>query len=299
MIKIHDDAHLLTSADRATIESAAGAWPFEAHVLIRNAGSSDALGDAAHAAVTGPGVVVIAVDPAAHHTAVRFGTASHVKTADYDSIAKAGNEHFRAGEWGAGIAAIGTRAEASAASRVAMAVANEPVVVEHGLSTGAWVGIALLFAAVVTAIVVVVRRMRRNEERFASAASDLLTETNTYYGRNTERADARAFDTRLRAVAGPTTVVVDRGGSNDLLTGVLLGEALSDRGATREVIYEDRSSRDSGGGSSSWDSGGGSDWSSSSSSSDDSGGSSSSWDSGGSDFGGGGDSGGGGSDAGW
>ena len=297
-IKIHDDAALLSSSDRSAIESAASSWRFDTHLLIRVVPGTGELDDAAHAAITAPGVVVIAIDPTHHHTAVRFGTATRVKPADYDSIAKAGNAHFRAGEWGAGIAAIGTRAEASAEAKVAMAVSNEPVVIEQGLSTGAWVGISLLFAAIVGVIVLVVRRMRRNEERFASAASDLVLETSGHRSRNENLDAGRDFDARLgrssAARAQPaycppvSTVVIDRGGGNDLLTGVLLGEAMSDRHSAREVVYEERSSsRDDGGSSSSWDS---------SSSSDDSGGSSSSWDSG-SDSGGGGDSGGG--DSGW
>lgn len=313
-LKIHDQANLLSSADRSALESAATSWRFETHVLIQHTAGSAELDDAAHAAITTPNTVVIAVDPQRHHTAVRFGSATHVKPGDYDSISKAGNAHFRAGEWGAGLAAIGTRAEASAESRVAMSVSNEPVVIEKGLSTGTWVGIALLFGAVVTCLVVVLRKMRRQQAAFASTSSALIEEASEYRGRNMDAADQRSFDERLTAFrlsrgAGlgntystasgyypqaPAPVIVNGGGGgggNDLLTGVLIGEQLGGRQSTREVIYEERVV-DAGGGGSFWDSG--SSGSDDTSVSDDAGGSDSSYDSG-SDSGGGSD----GGDSGW
>lgn len=310
MIKIHDNEHLLSPADVALLESEG--WPFEAHVLIQTLPTTDALDDAAHQAVTGPHVVVIAVDPVHRHTAVRFGTESAVKAADYDSIAKAGNAHFRAKEWAAGIQAIGVRAQASAESRVAMAVSNEPVVIEKGLGTGAWIGIALLFGAVVACVVLVLRRMRAQQRQFESTASDLVLEASEYRGKNLDASDARDFDSRLRAYQRPPVlnpavrtapfpqqpsypytppVIVNNGssGSGDLALGMLIGEELANN--RREVIYEERSS-DYGGSTSSYDD-------SSPSSPDDSGGSTSSFDFGsGGDSGGGGDGGGGG-DAGW
>jgi len=117
---IHDEQNLLTSSDVSAIQHAASAWPFDTHVLIANEPSTDALDDAAHRAITSPHVTAIAVDPAHHHVAVRFGAATRVHAGDFDSITKAGNAFFRSGEWAVGINAIGTRAEASAKSHVAL-----------------------------------------------------------------------------------------------------------------------------------------------------------------------------------
>lgn len=327
-VLIRDDQNTLSTGDIAAIQSTGGGWPFEAHVLVGSFPTRDALEDAAHLAITSPRVVAIGVDPGHHHVAVRFGTSSGVKAGDYDSIAKAGNAHFRSGEWVAGIQAIGTRARASAQAHVAIAQSNEPVVVEEGLGTGAWLGIGLLFAVVVGCVVWLWRRSRKDRDSFTRALDDSREQTGQLAMRNIEEqsfmdrlnASAPATVTAPRAFRMNTTganpgipvscaasvphipqsVTVNTSGNNDLLTGMLIGEVLGQPRETviveREVVrerpsYSSRSDDDSGGSDSSW-SGGSSDSSSSSSDSSDSGGSSSSWDSGG-DSGGGGDFGGG------
>lgn len=355
---IHDDLGKLTGHDVSDIQRAAGDWPFDTQVLIVSAESSNRLDDMAHNAITNPHVVAIAVDPPHHHTSVRFGTATGVKAGDYDSITKAGSAHFRSGEFGAGIVAIGTRAEGSSKAHVAMAQSNEPVIVEHGWSAGTWFVFILVFGAAITGLAFLFRRWRKAQQRIEAdlaetrdQASQLLTrniEEGSWMNRFKENQAAAKKDDVTYTVRGPnlatqaiprpapayvpgereiptaapSTVVIERGSStDDLLTGMIIGESMNrPLSPLTRVEYDDgpyrprydpparverSSSSDSGGwfGSSSGssssksdDSGSNDSWSSS-----DSGGSDSSWsssDSGssGGDWGGGSD-GGGGSDS--
>jgi len=345
-LSVRDTVNWIPTGDRSTIQSSANASPFDVHILVENASSFNVLESDAHNWVDSPHVMVIAIDPVHHKTLTRFGTGTGVKAGDYDSISAAGNAHFRSHEIGQGFEAIIIRAKASAQATTALSQSNTPVVIQEGLSAGAWFGIVLGFCLLVGFIVWLVRRQRQDRDSFERALIDNKLETSELRLNNSNRADERDFDSRLNAsvrssvqsdpfvapvrpvvrqsvvqpvvvqqpviqqpviqpVYAPAPVYVDRG--SDLVTGMLIGEALS-RPREREVIverervireepsYHSRPSTDSGGSSSSWDSGGSSSYDSSSSSSYDSGGSSSSWDSGGSSSfdsgssGGGGDS---------
>lgn len=198
-ISINDPINLLSSSDGDHLQSASERWGFETHILIRKTDTTAALDDQAHAQMTGPGVVVIAVDPINHRTAVRFGTGTHVKAGDFDSIAKAGNAHFRAGEWAAGIEAIGVRAQASAQSKVAMSVSNEPVIIQNGLTTGAWVAIGFMFVSVIGLAVWWWRRSRKELEKAAAALEQNRLETGELISHNARKLDEDSFDDRLAA----------------------------------------------------------------------------------------------------
>lgn len=321
-LAVHDYANWIPKGDLAALNSEAGAWPFDVHILVENADSRDILEDHAHLAVTGPNVMAIAVDPTHHRTVTRFGTNTGVKPGDYDSITQAGNAHFRAHEVRQGLEAIVVRASASRQAVTAISASNEPVVLKEGLGTGTWFCIVVGFFALGGFIVWLVRKQKRDRENFERALDDNRLETSELVSRNT-RAIVDDEDTytaqyptkrtyKTKGISAhisvptvqPSTIVVNSGSNNnDLLTGMLIGEELSR--PTREYVpapvyapapvpsytpSPSYSNDDSGGSSSSWDSGSSS-WDSGSSSSD-SGGSSSSWDSGSSsfDFGGGGGS---------
>ena len=294
-IEAQDLTGTISASDLASLNGRPA--PFHVRVLFTSQDSLEKLEDISHGALSTPDMVVIGIDPGHHRVVARFGTATGVKPGDFDSVAKAGNAHFRAKEWTAGVDAIAVRAKASADSRVAMSVSNEPIVIEQGLSGWAWTGIAILFAAVIACVVAVIRRMRRQQTEFNQTVGRL---NDDYISRD----DARDFDSRLRAAerrqptatgyaggyptgvtqsSGP--VIINQGGNNDLLTGVLIGESLSSplsRVVEREFVRESpREEASDGGGSSSVFGGSSStdygDTSSSSSSDSDSGGSDSSW----------------------
>lgn len=167
-IDVHDSVGFLSTGDVQTLRDHNGNWPFDVHLLAESASSMEALESDAHRAVTSSSVMVIAVDPAHHKTVVRFGTATGVKTGDYDSISKAGNAHFRSGENEAGVEAILARARASKESIVAMSSSNAPVIIEHGLSTEAWVGIVALFVVFVVVLWWLYTSAKRDKQAFSS-----------------------------------------------------------------------------------------------------------------------------------
>jgi hypothetical protein len=311
---VHDSTGTLTSSDESALKSDASDWPFDVNLLLEAVSSKSMLENDAHAAVTRPNVVAIALDPVHHKIVTRFGASTGVKVVDFDTITSAGNAHFHSGEWRQGIEAVALRAKASAQTSAGVVVSSTPVIVEQhqGLAWSTWLIIALLVGALVSVVVWVWRKARYGLQEIREEAAEMRSHNikEQSWEDSVQRTSVRqrmpspfvAAAPRGYAVstsAAPTTVVVNNDhGSGDLATGIILGEALADRRqpvVEREVVYEKPSrSVDGGGSDSSWGSG------SSSSSSSDSGGSSSSYDSGGSssfDSGGGGfDFGGGGSD---
>jgi hypothetical protein len=320
MERERDGTHLLNSGDLSYLTNASRTMPFDLRVLFETTSSVDELETDAHEAVASANVVVVAIDPSHHKTIVRFGTATGVKAGDFDSISKAGNAHFRSGEWAAGIEAIAIRAKASRDAVVALSQSNEPVVVQGGLDPWAWGLIAALVVGFAGLALWIWRKGKHERAQYEKVLNETTAEAQELRSRNIKEADweskigaaaptAPASASRVAApvrrqrgrtvqtVAVPQPQVIVRDGGNDFLTGMLVGESMNRPAPTtvveREVVHE----RDSGGSSSSYDSGS----SSSDSSSSDSGGSSSSWDSGGGSFdsgGGGFDSGGGGFDGG-
>jgi len=155
----------LTPGDVAQLQKDAADMPFDVQLLVENVSTIAALGQDAHAAVTGPNIMVLAIDPVAGHVLTRFGKSTGVKPSDFDSISKAGNAHFHNHEWVAGIETVVIRAQASAQTSTGIAQSSAPVVVEHGLSGGTWLLIALLGAGFVGIIVWLYRRSQREGAR--------------------------------------------------------------------------------------------------------------------------------------
>lgn len=313
---IHDSPGFVPSGDVAALKAEGSSWPFDVHLLVENASSFDALENDAHNAVTAPNVMAIAIDPQLHKTVVRFGTGTGVKAGDYDSIAKAGNAHLRAGEVKQAIDAIVTRAVASRQATTAISASSEPVVLHQGLSGGEWFLLILIAAAGCGFVYWLWRRWVRSQEAFARALDDNRLETAELRSHNANEAaweakigettrpaansvapraaaPVRRTATRPTVVASPVVVqpvapaVVVAPQNDRFVEGMLIGDMLSNRPeretriVEREVVRESPRSNDDGGSSSGWGSGSSSDYSTPSTSSD-SGGSSSSWDSGGS-----------------
>lgn len=332
-ITIHDNTGFVPPGDAAALQAEATSWPFDVHLLVENAPNRDRMEDDAHAAVTNPHVMAIAIDPAHHRTEVRFGSDTGVKTGDYDSIARAGNAHLRAGEVQQAIEAIVLRAKASTVSTTALSTSDTPVVVHQGMSGGEILFLGVLTLAVMGFIVWMVRRWQRNQRSYEQALVDNRLETEELRAHNAEARDwedkvrqttDRTFRTPrapsapraplppsvpmpvnpyMAPVVQPVPMVVNSR-DDGFLEGMLIGDALSRNNRTevireREVVRETPRSRvsdDGGGAGASWGSGSGSS-SDDSDSSPDIGGGSASWDSGGGSSGG--DSGGGGGGSDW
>lgn len=292
-LSVRDSTGWIPSGDVATLRSEAAQWPFDVHVLVENAPSFHALEGDAHS-WTDSGSMTIAIDPSHHKTVVRFGNGTGVKAGDFDSISAAGNANFRSHEVRQGLEAIVARAQASRESSVAMSQSNAPVtVVRHeGLGFGAWLLIVLGFFALCGFVVWLVRRHNRDRRSFERALDENRLETSELLSRNVDQmtlpdasyapAPSGQYAAPSRSYSSPAyvpppapvyvqqpPVIVHQGGGGDFLTGVLVGEALSEPHrrevyVEREVVREEpvyhesshsQTSDDSGGSSSSWDSG--------------------------------------------
>jgi hypothetical protein len=185
-IIIQDTTGFVPSGDAQALQSES--WPFDVHLLVENALSFDALETDAHNSVTAGNVVVIAIDPGHHKIATRFGSATGVKPGDFDSIAKAGNAHLRAGEVKAGIEAILYRAKASRESTTALSQSSTPVVLREGLSVEVWLLIVLLVCGFAGLAVWLWRRERKQRAVFQAVLSETRAEAAELRSRNIEEA---------------------------------------------------------------------------------------------------------------
>jgi uncharacterized membrane protein YgcG len=304
-VTVTDNTATLSQQQVDRLQANGGRWTFDLKTRFDSFANRRALDLVAHDCITSPTDVCVVIDPGHRFTSTHFGTATGVRPPDYSSIAASGNSYFKTGDWSGGIEAIANHALESAKSNSertvqVQVVAPTPQIQVVNTTENHWLLWTLLFAAIFgTFAYWVVRRVRRQEK----IAESLREERDEYLDKNVTRmtqpvTTGRTAYTppvvqRAPATSVQPTVVVQNN-SNDLLTGVLLGEALS-RPSTPVVVHEHEkasfrssSSDDGGGSSSSYSS------SNDSSSSYDSGGSSSDF---GSSFDGGGfDGGGGGSD---
>jgi hypothetical protein len=285
-LSVRDSANWIPTNDVAQLQSDSKDWPFDVNILIENVSNLSALENDARGLVNKSSTMVIAIDPTHRKTVVRFGASTGVQASDYNAISAAGNSDFKLNFIRQGLDAIVAKAVSSRNPNPETATAGAT---SEKSGIGMWVFImaGVLFGGIL------ILWLTRKRTKDSVQSEPLSTFDDSMYQRQSSRMN------RVAPVAPvvPQNVVVNQStGNNDLLTGILVGEVLSNQNRT-EVIHESAvpvpepsSSSDSGGSSSSWDSGSSSS-SSDSSSSYDSGGSSSSWDSGSS--GGGFDSGGG------
>lgn len=269
---LSDGVGFLKFSELKELQAKATAWPFDAHIIIAEKASVQALEDAAHVAVDAPNVVAVAIDPVHHHVVARFGSGTTVKPGDYGAIAAAGNAHFRGGNNAGGVLAILQRANASAAATTALVEQAAPVVVESGFSTGTWMGLGAAGFVLLAIAFWIARRARLSQRAFADALEQNRLETAELRARNVEHMTMPDPGTPIRptypasrlatprlgsasmpvpniptsaappgyypatmmpvAVAPP---VIVHGGGGDLATGILLGEALS---RSHDTVHE-------------------------------------------------------------
>jgi uncharacterized membrane protein YgcG len=291
-MKINDAAHILSEADISAINAAAGSWPFDTSLTTGNFSSRSAFEHEVSAAVTGPNVVSIGLDAGHHFVSVHFGKGVNIPHGRWDAISRAGTSSFREGRWADGIKQIGSQASASVEARATTLASAHPASPATDY-TAYWVaGGIIVFAALVLWLVFRRRREVYGYVPSMPAYEDASVSPSPGYAKARGWTSGVAPVNYAPAPVAPvyTQPVVVHNGGNDLLTGVILGEMMSDHHNHTTVVEHvsaPASTYDSGSSSSSYDSG-----------SYDSGSSSSSWDSGSSfDSGGGGfDSGGGGGD---
>lgn len=326
-VTIKDELGALDASQKQQLQDRFQAYRFDAYVLVGDGTLSKRDFDARVSSyATGEHKTLsIGIDPKHRHTFVR--ASSDFGLPDGPEVAAAGNGHFKRGDLVGGIDAIAAKArEASAATRVVQGAGGNIVVHEQKTSAGVWwlLGGVSLAVLIVAGYAWIRARKRDREHRERMAELDL--EISDRQLKRLENEEEQDFERRLagasvsrpalgiaaseRAMTGPqrgrtwdgrAPAHLDpfpapavhhhhhqQSGGNDLLTGVLIGNALSDHGhSTREVVHErvverapdpepaSSSSWDSGSSSSSWDSGGSS--SSDSGSSSDGGGGGSDW----------------------
>jgi hypothetical protein len=324
VIDVEDKLHTFDDAQLQHLRDRSNAYGFDIKVTISDGSHSKPqleqhVGDR----LTGRNQVSIGVDPKHHYTYVR-GSAD-LGLPSGPAMASAGNPFFKKGDMVGGIDAIAGRANSLKASRVVESATGAPIIVhEHTTSAGVWWGLGGLAVVVVAGVVWLLWRSSKRDAEARRLAAELNNEIGDRQIARAERSAVDDFDRRLRTTMGPPAampsspparlqystypqsvpapapVIVNQGGNRDLLTDMLIFDAVTNPRRHDTVVRErviERDSSSSSWGSSSGDSGSssGSSWDSGSSSGSSS---SSDWGGGSSDGGGGGgDSGGGGGDS--
>ncbi len=292
---IDDPTGALSASAAANIQAAQQDAVFDVKVTISTTDTRGALDAKVSGMVTSANTLAIGVDPIHHFTFTHFGIGTGIPRDRYQDVARAGNGEFKQGHWEAGINAI--VANATAARHVSNAtttivVPTQQTTVEHPFPVLPLVGAGL---ALTLGFFLLWRWNRRKTAEVTATLGDFRDEANQLRSRNIEeqawhdkmkqkRAGAGAAGPTRTAIRrsrraraanpGATPVIVQGNIGNDLLTGMLIGEAISRPSPAPSYSPPSHSSSSSDSSSSSW------------SSSDYSGGS------GGGDFGGGFDGGG-------
>jgi hypothetical protein len=321
VIDVEDKLHTFDDAQLRYLRDRSNAYGFDIKVTISDGTHSKPqleqhVGDR----LTGRNQISIGVDPTHHYTYVRGS--SDLGLPSGPAMASAGNPHFKKGDLAAGIDAIAGRANSLKASRVVESATGAPIIVhEHTTSAGVWWGLGGLALVVLAVVAWVLWRSSKRDAEARRLAAELTNEIGDRQIARAERGAVDDFDRRLRttieplvafppppalrqrapypqSVPAPAPVIVNQGGNRDLLTDMLIFDAVTNPHRHDTVVRErviERDSSSSSWGSSSSDSGSssGSSWDSGSSSSS----SSSDWGGGSSDSSGGSDSGGGGGDS--
>lgn len=265
MIDIDDELHTFDASQLQQLRDRANAYPFELKVLVSDGSLTKPVFEQHVAArVTGFGQVSIGVDPKHHFTFVRGSKDLGLPSGP--DVASAGNPFFRHGDLVGGIDAIAARASSLKATRIVQSQTGSPIIVhEHKTSAGVW---WLLGGLGVTVVAVVVYLLWRSAKRDAEARR-LAAELNNEIGdRQMARAELGAaddFNRRLRsssrpqaaasipaprpsyspypyavAAPAPAPVIINQGGNRDILTDMLLIDAMTDHSRHERVIERER-----------------------------------------------------------
>lgn len=147
-IRIDDAAGLLGVRDQAALMVEAGRWPFDVHVVISTAHVDPfALEARVSAAVDGPNVVAIGLDPAHRTTFVHFGKETGVPASQWPAIYSAGNGDFNGARWAEGLVRIADRATSAKEQGKTVTLQSYRPAAPSSCITGAWaIGGILLVA---------------------------------------------------------------------------------------------------------------------------------------------------------
>jgi uncharacterized membrane protein YgcG len=200
-LSVKDSNHWIPSGDVDALKSEFNGNRFDIHILVESAANLSVLENDAHRAVTSPNVLAIAIDPNAKKTVVRVGSQTGIKVGDFDTIASAGNVHFRSREIRQGLEAIIFRATASSQSTTAIVNSTTPVVVQRteGLSAGAWIAIVLGFACLIGFIVWLVRRQKEKDD-LINENRLIMSELHLDAASRLEQDEEANFDRRISKV---------------------------------------------------------------------------------------------------
>jgi len=206
--------------------------------------------------VTTPNTICIGVDPVHHKTRSHFGIDTGVPRSTFQQVSLAGNLDFKTGDWAGGIKSIIARADA-----VSLRVDRPAAVVIETTRVEApfpkwpfYVGFGLLGLLVGFFF----WRARKRERELLAARDDMRREAGEYAGKNIEADRDRDVERKFREIeesrrparrshpavdwrpepiapqpaASQTVVVSSQSGSGDLLTGLVVGEAIGRRERT-------------------------------------------------------------------
>lgn len=113
-LAVRDEAALLSAGDRANLQSAVSAYPFDVRVLTTNSfGDRGSFDRYIGSQVASPNMIVIGIAPSIRGTSVHFGTGTRIGSQMWRSVEDAGDPFFRTGQWGSGIGAILGRAQSA------------------------------------------------------------------------------------------------------------------------------------------------------------------------------------------
>jgi len=189
---VHGDLIGLDHVEEARLVEEAVGWPMDMTILIDPEISMTQLQTDAHNAVDRPGIVVVALDPANHHIATRFGTAT-VKAADFDTVGKAGNVFFHNKQYVEGFEAIGNATAATmrgyASTQVPVVPPMMPVPAQmQNMQNSPVAGITTLLFMLVgfSTVLYLMWRGRKNQARFEKVLTDTQLEAAELRSRNVE-----------------------------------------------------------------------------------------------------------------
>lgn len=204
-MEIQDLTGSLSASDVSALQGVS--TPLDVRILFTSSDSKPGLDMHVHDMVTSANTLAIGVDPVHHYAYTHFGTGTGIRHADYLAIARAGNAEFHAGNWGAGVRAVVTAADAASSQmqRSEVVIQQPTTVVEH--STSPWpfvVGFGLLAVAVL----LVWRWMRRRSRDIENAAQEARDEAQEMRARNIEE---RGWNDKFRQKVGTGPVQLSEG----------------------------------------------------------------------------------------